>query len=206
VVVSEDNDMQQDYQCPNCGQALTYVPQYQNWFCQSCGNYPFAMQAPMYSQMPKKDESKLLIWIIVIIVILVVVVPIVLAAVLYFSVPRMQTGIGTTPTGALDFTESTTTTGFYTGAFISLSGSVDIPDASVTITDDSTGLLASQGPLNPGTTLAAGSGLNLTYQDNNNNAKLDGGDTIRCYNAAYADIIKFVYRPTGGVIADYRFI
>ena len=162
------------------------------------------MQAPTPAQ--KKDDSKLLIWIVVIIVILVVVVPIALAAIMFFSVPNMMTSTSTTPTGALDFTESQTTTGLYTGRFVSLSKSVKIADASVTITDDSTGSSASQDPLNPGTTLAVGSGLNLTYADNNNNNKLDGGDTIRCYNAATGDQIRFVYKPTGGVIASYAFI
>jgi len=142
----------------------------------------------------------------VIAVILMVAITVVLAAVLYVMVSGMMTTTSTTPTGALDFTESSTTTGLYTGSFVSLSKSVKISDASVTITDDSTGNSQSQDPLNPGTTLAAGAGLNLTYYDNNNNAKLDGGDTIRCYNAASGDIIKFVYKPTGGVVAQYTFV
>ncbi|UCF09031.1 MAG: PKD domain-containing protein, partial [Thermoplasmata archaeon] len=112
----------------------------------------------------------------------------------------------TTPTGALDFTESTTTTGLYTGSFVSLSKSVPVSDVSLTITDDSAGTSESQDPLNPGTTLQIPGGLNCTYYDNNANLKIDGGDTIRCYNAASGDIIKFVYIPTGGVIAQYTFL
>jgi hypothetical protein len=112
----------------------------------------------------------------------------------------------TTPTGALDFTESTMTSGMYTGSFVSLSKSAQIPDVSWTISDDSTGNSNSQDPLNPGTTLTTGSGLNATYSDNNINNKIDGGDTIRCYNAASGDIVKFVYKPTGGVIASYTFV
>ena len=141
----------------------------------------------------------------VIAVILMVAITVVLAAVLYVMVSGMMTSTSTTPTGALDFTESSTTNGLYTGSFVSLSKSVKIDDASVTITDDNTGQSASQDPLDPGTTLAAGTGLNLTYQDNNDNNKLDGGDTIRCYNAATGDQIRFVYRPTGGVVAQYNF-
>lgn len=198
--------MQQGYQCPTCGQVLTYEPMHQNWYCQSCGNYPFAMQAPMPYAYPKKDDSKLLIWIIVIIVILVVVVPIALAAIMFFSVSNMMTTTSTTPTGALDFTESTQTSGLYTGSFVSLSKSVDIPDTAVTITDDSLGQSASQDPLDPETTLQVSGGLNLTYYDYNEGAKIDGGDTIRIHNANSGDIIKFVYKPTGGVIASYTFI
>ena len=197
--------MQQGYQCTNFGQGLTYVPMYQNWFCQSCGNYPYAMPAPMPYAQPKKDDSKLLIWIIVIIVILVVVVPIVLAAVMFFSVSNMMTTTSTTPTGALDFTESTQTNGLYTGAFVSLSRSVDISDTAVTITDDSLGSSASQDPLDPGTTLEISDGLDFTYYDNNENNDIDGGDTLVVHNAYSGDIIKFVYKPTGGVIASYTF-
>jgi hypothetical protein len=113
---------------------------------------------------------------------------------------------GGAPVGALDFTESTQTTGRYTGSFVSLSKSAPISDVSWTITDDSTGHTQSQDPLNPETTLHAGAGMNATYYDNNGNEKIDGGDTIRVYNGASGDIIKFVYRPTGETIAQYTFI
>ena len=197
--------MQQGYRCPNCGQALMYVQHYQNWYCNSCGTYPFASQAPPDYMASRKDESSTLIWIIVIVVIIVVVLPIA-AALLYVACSGQMSTTSTTPTGALDFTESTQTLGLFTGSFISLSKSVKVSDASVTITDDSTGNSVSQDPLNPGTTVQAGSGLNLTYFDDNNNDKCDGGDTIRVSNADTGDIIKFVYKPTGGVIASYCFI
>ena len=198
--------MQQGYQCPNCRQALTYVPQYQNWICPSCGIYPFVQQTPMPYAYPKKDDSKLLIWVIVIIVILVVIVPIALAAIMFFSVSNMMTTTSTTPTGALDFTESTQTNGLYTGSFVSLSSSVDIPDTAVTITDDSLGSSATQDPVNPGTTLEVTGGMSFTYHDNTGNNNLDGGDTIMINNGNSGDIIRFVYRPTGGVIAQYTFV
>lgn len=160
----------------------------------------------MYPQAPRKDESKLLLWIIVIIVILVVVVPIALAAILYFSVSNMMTTTSTTPTGALHFTESTTTSGMYVGSFVSLSESVDIPDASVTIVDDSTGSAASQDPLDPGTILeTTGEGMSFVYQDDNNNNNMDGGDIMRVHNAHSGDSIRFIYKPTGGIIARYTF-
>ena len=141
----------------------------------------------------------------VIAVILMVAITVVLAAVLYVMVSGMMSTTSTTPTGAMDFTESQTTTGLYNGGFVSLSKTVKIADASVTITDDSTGASASQDPLNPTVMLTAGSGLNLTYYDNNGDEKLDGSDTIRCFNAAVGDQIRFVYRPTGGVVAQYNF-
>jgi FlaG/FlaF family flagellin (archaellin) len=179
---------------------------YQNWYCQSCGIYPFAMQAPMPYALPKKDDSKLLIWIVVIIVILIVVVPIALAAIMFFSVSNMMTTTSTTPTGALDFTESSTTSDMYSGAFVSLSSSVDIPDTSVTIVDDSLGASTTQNPLNPGTTLEVAGGMSFIYQDNNGDNNLDGGDTLRINDGNPGDIIRFVYRPTGGVIAQYTFV
>lgn len=113
---------------------------------------------------------------------------------------------GTAPVGALDFTESTLTTGLYTGSFVSLSKAAEISDVSWTITDDSTGNTQTQDPLNPGTTLNAGSGMNATYYDNNNNGKIDGGDTIRVYNGASGDIVRFEFIPTGETIAQYTFI
>ncbi len=112
----------------------------------------------------------------------------------------------TTPTGALDFTESTQTTGLYTGSFVSLSKSAQINDTTLTITDDSLGNSVSQYPIVPGTVLQVPGGLNCTYYDNNQNWKIDGGDTIRAHNADSGDIIKFSYIPTGGVIAQYTFV
>jgi hypothetical protein len=195
--------MQQGYQCPNCGQTLTFVPQYQNWYCASCGTYPFARPVPAPYNAPKKDESNLLV-IIVIVVILAVILPIAVAL-LYVAPSGMLTEISTTPTGALDFTESTQTPGLYMGSFISLSKSVKLSDAQVTITDDSLGQSDSTNDLSTDKEASVTGGMTLNYLDNNANEKIDGGDTIRVSNADTGDIVKFVYSPTGGVIASYCF-
>ena len=112
----------------------------------------------------------------------------------------------TTPTGALDFTESGSTPGLYIGSFVSLSETVDFPYASITISDDSMGQSASQDPINPGVTFEVSGGMNCTYYDNNGNGNIDGGDTIRCYNVESGDIITFIYKPTGEIIAQYTFV
>lgn len=142
----------------------------------------------------------------VIAVILMVAITVVLAAVLYVMVSGMMTTTSTTPTGALDFTESTQTTGQYTGSFVSLSKSVKMSDAQVTITDDSLGASDSINDLSADNNATVTGGITLQYTDNNNNKKIDGGDTIRVSNADSGDIVKFVYEPTGGVIAQYTFV
>ena len=199
--------MQQGYQCPNCEKQLVFLPQYQYWHCQGCGGYFVFQQTPAAYQSPPEGKSKIWIWITVIIAVLVI-IPIVLMTTVFSGDEDSGDENGTTettPLGVLDFTESFTP-GLYTGSFVSLSKAVDISDTAVTITDDSLGQSASQDPLDPETTLQISGGLNFTYYDYNENSKIDGGDTIRIHDAESGDIIKFVYRPTGGVIAQYTFI
>jgi flagellin-like protein len=140
----------------------------------------------------------------VIAVILMVAITVVLAAVLYVMVSGMMTSTSTTPTGAMDFTEGSQT-GNFSGSFVSLSKSVKLSDTQVTIIDDSTGGSASINNLEDTKIATVPGGLTLTYNDINGNNKVDGGDTIRCNNADSKDQIKFVYEPTGGVIAQYTF-
>jgi hypothetical protein len=107
----------------------------------------------------------------------------------------------TAPTGAFDFTE--TTTGNYTGGIISLSDAVRLSECSWTIIDVSTGASASQGPpIRSGTPVQAGRGLKLTYSDTNPNNKIDAGDVITLENAAKGDQIKLIH-DTGKSIAAY---
>ncbi|UCF08871.1 MAG: hypothetical protein JSW28_04045 [Thermoplasmata archaeon] len=197
--------MMQNYTCPNCGSGLRYVPQYQNWYCDNCRIYPFMQQAPAPYPHKPTEKSGTLPWIVAIVIILIA-IPIIIGVVYVILDPiPNEHECGTS--GALDFSESTQTPGLYTGAFLSLSKSIKIAETSVTITDDSSGNSQSQDPLNPGTTIGTGSGgLNLIYYDSTDNNKIDGGDVIRGYNAASGDIVKFVYKPTGGMIASYCFI
>jgi flagellin-like protein len=136
----------------------------------------------------------------VIAVILMVAITVVLAAVLYVMVSGMMTGTTTAPTGALSFTENTV--GNYTGGVISISDTVKISDASVTIIDVSTSASASQDPLASGTALQAGSGLTMTYTDSNGNLKIDAGDVWTISQGAAGDVIKLIH-TTGKSIAEY---
>jgi PKD repeat protein len=106
-----------------------------------------------------------------------------------------------TPTGSLDFTE--TSTGNYTGGFVSLSKSVFLSRVNMTITDDSLGQSASQDPLNSGITLQVPGGVNCTYTDTNGNDKIDAGDIITISGGAKDDVLRFIYIPTGGTIAPF---
>lgn len=142
----------------------------------------------------------------VIAVILMVAITVVLAAVLYIMVSGMMTITSTTPTGALEFDRSESIDGLYIGTFVTLSRSVRLSDASFTIIDDDIGQSASQDPINEGISLEISGGMNCTYFDSDDNSKIDGGDTIKVYNAESGDIIKFIYNPTGGIMAQYVFV
>jgi flagellin-like protein len=137
----------------------------------------------------------------VIAVILMVAITVVLAAVLYVMVSGMMTGTTTAPTGALSFTENTV--GNYTGGVISLSDTVKVSDASVTIIDISTGNSKSLDPLASGTAITPGAGeLSVTYTDSNANLKIDAGDVWTVTNGAAGDIIKLIHK-TGKSVAEY---
>lgn len=107
----------------------------------------------------------------------------------------------TTPTGALSFNEPTP--GNYTGGIISLSETVYISEASLFIEDFSTGLNATQVPIQDGVPLQAGSGMILTYTDSNSNSKLDAGDVWTVQNGGSGDIIKLIFIETGESIAEF---
>jgi hypothetical protein len=108
--------------------------------------------------------------------------------------------VRTAPTGAFDFTE--TTTGSYTGGIISLSDDVKLSDCSWTIVDID-GASASQGPpIISGTPVQAGRGLKLTFTDTNSNNKIDAGDVVTLENAEKGDQIKLIH-DTGKSIASY---
>jgi PKD repeat protein len=109
--------------------------------------------------------------------------------------------IVTTPTGALSFTENMP--GEYTGGIISLSDQVLISEASLFIIDFSTGLNATQVPIQSGVPVQAGSGMILTYTDSNGNDKLDAGDVWTISNGEAGDVIKLIFIQTGGSIAEY---
>jgi flagellin-like protein len=137
----------------------------------------------------------------VIAVILMVAITVVLAAVLYVMVSGMMTGTTTAPTGAFNFTEPTP--GNYTGSVISLSDTVKIADASVTIVDVSDGSSKSQDPLQDGVAFSTSGGLTCKYEDSNSNARIDAGDVWSITGGAKDDQIKLIHE-TGKGIAEYN--
>lgn len=110
----------------------------------------------------------------------------------------------TTPTGTLVFTESDQVPGRYQGNFVSISKAIELSDASITITDHSAGISKTQDPIASGLTIDTGA-ISAAYFDQNANDKMDGTDTITIEEADSDDIITFVFKPTGGVIARYTF-
>jgi flagellin-like protein len=136
----------------------------------------------------------------VIAVILMVAITVVLAAVLYVMVSGMMSGTTTAPTGALSFNEHSV--GNYTGGIISLSDTVKISDASITIIDVSDSSSASQDPLVSGTAVTTSGGLSVKYTDTNGNLKIDAGDVWTVSSGASGDIIKLIHK-NGKSIAEY---
>lgn len=140
----------------------------------------------------------------VIAVILMVAITVVLAAVLYVMVSGMLTTTSTTPTAGLTMNPGSTTNS-YQGNLVSPSKSVPLEDITVTLWDDSAQTANSGVLTNGDTTVAVGSGINMTYRDTVDNDKIDGGDVITAGNVGTGDSIKFIYEPTGGVIAEKIF-
>lgn len=193
--------MQQGAVCPNCQRPLRFIPQYQNWYCDSCGHYPFPQQMPMmYYAPPKSDSTKIILIVVLVLVILFVVVPIIFVAVFLTSVPDMGPPIETAPTAALSFTENTA--GNYTGGIISLSSHVDVDEVYLVIIDISSGETATLDPLGDHGTAQVFNGISCTFTDSNQNRGLDAGDVFVIQNGASGDIIKLIHN-TGRSIVEY---
>lgn len=119
----------------------------------------------------------------------------------YMMVGGMLTSTTTTPTAALDFTE--TSPGNYTGGIVSLSDKVLLSEASITIVDVSDDSAASQGPpLLSGIPITTWGGLSLTFTDTNDNNQMDAGDVWIIKNGESGDQIKWVHE-SGKIIAHY---
>ena len=78
-----------------------------------------------------------------------------------------------------------------------------VSEALIFIEDKSTGLNATQDPIQSGIPLQVGSGLKLTFTDSNANTKMDGGDVWTVENGGTGDIIKLIFRSTGKSVAEY---
>jgi hypothetical protein len=119
----------------------------------------------------------------------------------YMMVGGMLTSTTTTPTAALDFTE--TSAGNYTGGIVSMSDKVLLSEASITIVDVSDGSAASQGPpLLSGIPITTSGGLSLTFTDTNDNYQMDAQDVWIIKNGESGDQIKWVHE-SGKMIAMY---
>ena len=137
----------------------------------------------------------------VIAVILMVAITVVLAAVLYVMVSGMMSGTTTAPTGALSFTEHEV--GNYTGGIISLSDTVKVTDASITIIDVSDSSSNYQDPVNSGVPCITTGGLEVKYTDTNGNLRIDAGDVWTVKQGESGDIIKLIHK-NGKAIAEYK--
>ena len=206
MVKSEEQNMHQGYLCPRCGKSLRYIPEYRNWYCDFCRIYPHVQQIPMpiqyYYPPPRDDSSKTIVWIILILVILFFVLPIILGILMFIFLPPFDNGV-TTPTGSMHFEQDLEEFGIYTGNFISLSDRIFLDDISISITDDDLGSSASLNPLVDNGFVEIINGMNLTFNDVNNNERMDTIDTFIINNGAPDDRIRVIYRPTGGLIASY---
>ncbi len=134
----------------------------------------------------------------VIAVILMVAITVVLAAVLYVMVSGMLGTTETTPKAGLSFKESTETVGKYSGTF---DGSVKLDKIEIKISDDSLG--DSKVITKPGTTAVYQfpGGLNFTFEDKNENGKIDAADKLLIEGGTAGDEISVIYITTGGTVA-----
>lgn len=193
--------MQQGTLCPRCGRAMRYIPEYQNWYCDTCGAYPYQQPVSMAFPPPTKSDPIKLILIIVVIIPLIIIISFIIISVMYVMFSGMETSTSTTPTGGLNFMKESQ--GNYTGGFTYLSETVDLTDVSITVIDDDLGTSNSVDLTDTGGTVEVSGGLRLEYTDTYDNDKVDCGDVIKIYNVDNGDIIKFVYEPTGDTIEDY---
>lgn len=197
--------MEEDQVCSKCGNEMRCLPDKKTWYCDACQQSSFPKELRKTNPMPLKNQSTKAIWLLVIVVLSVVILTFVAAAVIYIMVGGMIDN-DSTPPGTLDFSESSTESGLYTGGFTTLSKTVYLDDVSLTITDDSLGQSGSLDPLVDGGTVVISSGLRCSFSDVNQNSELDTDDIFRIEGGGSGDIMNFYYMPTGGLIAYYTFI
>jgi PKD repeat protein len=107
-----------------------------------------------------------------------------------------------TPTGYLHFEE--VEVGKFEGYFLDdLHHPAYFSEVEMIIIDDSQAQSKSQDPMIPGTTLQITGGMNCTYDDEDSNGMINERETITIYGGDVNDIIRFIYKPTQEVIAEY---
>jgi len=137
---------------------------------------------------------------IIIIFQIIILIYLVIFGTIMISTPRLPR-TSTTPTGALDFNE--TSSGNYTGSMVALSKTIALRDIAMSITDDSNGHRDSLKRIYNHATVDVDGGVRCTFEDTNSNDQLDTEDRFYLWNAGSGDILKLVYTATGGVIAQY---
>jgi flagellin-like protein len=129
----------------------------------------------------------------VIAVILLVAITVVLVSMLYVMVNNLVTTQEFTPRGVLHFTADDSIIGKYNGEF---QGNIKLNLIEVTAFDVSEDKIAIFSPFTE-TSASVPGGINITYEDINNNEKLDGIDRFVIEGGEVGDIITITYTPTG---------
>ena len=133
----------------------------------------------------------------VIAVILLVAITVVLVSVLYVVVSNLISQQEITPKGALLFREDKNIDGKFSGEF---QGSVALDRIEFSIIDFSENTTLFFDP-SIETTKEIPGGLNITYDDVNENNKLDATDTLVIQNGEHGDRITIIYKRTGEAVA-----
>lgn len=188
--------------CTNCGSPMT------GNVCQRCGWSAIQTQTPYQSpiqpqayQQPPPGGGGMVIVFAVIIIVVVAALAVVFLIVFSDGDSSSNGGIGeteTTPKGSLFFTEDPNVAGRY---YITFQGSIENTNLEIRITDASTGQSAVMDEPIDGEFAAVGSGMNITYDDANNNQKLDAADQLLIQNGDTSDELTVVYKPTGEIVA-----
>ncbi len=152
-----------------------------------------------YRQNPKNTISNERGVSPVIAVILMVAITVVLAAVLYVMVTGIMKDPGDIDFASLDFKEDDTVPDKYYGTFHGSNKLDNIEIKVVDVSSDTAGIL------NPSTEnyKEISSGLNITYQDVNENTKIDATDILILYGGKTGDTISVVNKNSGNMIAEY---
>ena len=200
--------MQQNVRCPNCGQSLSFVKDSQQWFCNSCGVYPFAQTQPAPQYMPyypaypyyPPQRSSSMSYKIIPIILIVLLIILFIGPLLFFLItaPNIDGPVDNTPRGTLSFTEQG---GIYTGALVFIDGRVDVEEVALVITDESFGSDATLEPLFDGGRARVPGGLSCIYTDVDGDGELDISDTFTLEDGEPGDRIRLRFRPTWGNIA-----
>jgi hypothetical protein len=186
------NEVSNMIYCQNCGSPVS------GNFCGTCGQSIAQMQAP-YQQPPKGNEST-----VIAIVVGIIVVMVILAAILLLlpepDKPSNNDLIETetTPRGALMFSDDPNVNNKYIGQF---QGSVKLDYIDVSILDASTGQVnVLQAPTDDFTMTTPG-GLNLTFDDVQQDRKMDASDIFIITGGGPGDKVTIVWRSTGETVA-----